>query len=80
MAQRVIEMLVGRLVTDEAFRAEFLQSPELTLLDLRDRGLDLSPTEIAALVGTDPAVWASAGERLDPRLRKSQLLRGPAAS
>jgi hypothetical protein len=70
MAHRTIEWLIGRLITDEAFRAEFLDRPEATLLGLRERGLDLSLTEIAALVATDPALWTRAADVLDPRLQK----------
>jgi hypothetical protein len=70
MAQRTIEMLIGRLITDEAFRAEFLVEPETTLLGLRERGLDLSLTEIAALVATDPGLWTRAADALDSRLQK----------
>jgi hypothetical protein len=67
---RTIEMLIGRLITDEAFRADFLRQPEATLLRLRERGLELTPTEIAALVATDPALWTHAADVLDPRLQK----------
>lgn len=70
MAQRVIEMLIGRLITDERFRAEFLGAPEATLLGLAGQGFELSRTEIAALLSTDPAVWTRAAEALDPRLQK----------
>ena len=80
MAQRVVEMLIGRLVTDEGFRSEFLGDPEVVLLDLCDRGLELSPTEISALVSTDRAVWTIAADRLDPRLQTSHLLGGPKGS
>ena len=38
MAQRIIEMLIGRLITDEQFRREFLADPETTLLALCDEG------------------------------------------
>jgi hypothetical protein len=70
MAHRTIEMLIGRLITDEAFRAEFLRQPEATLQGLRERGLDLSLTEIGALVATDPDLWTRAADALDPRLQK----------
>jgi hypothetical protein len=70
MAHRTIELLIGRLITDEVFRAEFLDRPEATLLGLRERGLDVSLTEIAALVATDPALWTRAADALDPRLQK----------
>ena len=73
MAQRTIEMLIGRLITDEDFRCGFLADPESTLLELSDRGLELSRTEIAALVGTDPTLWARAAADLDPRLQKVSL-------
>ena len=69
MAQRVIEMLIGRLVTDEVFRRTFLAAPERTLRDLCEQGLELSRTEIAALVRTDPQLWVRASEAVDPRLR-----------
>jgi len=66
-------MLVGRLITDEQFRSEFLQDPERTLLELCDRGLELSRTEIAALVNTDRTLWARAADAIDPRLQKVSL-------
>ena len=73
LAQRIIEMLIGRLITDEQFRSEFLRDPENTLLGLCDRGLELSRTEVAALVNTDPAVWARTADAIDPRLQKASL-------
>ena len=73
MAQRVIELVIGRLITDEEFRCKFLESPEPTLLALTDRGLDLSRTEVAALLNTDFTLWARTAEGLDPRLQKVSL-------
>ena len=73
LAQRIIEMLIGRLVTDEQFRSEFLQDPEKTLQALCDRGLELSRTEIDALMTTDRALWARTADAIDPRLQKASL-------
>ena len=73
MAQRIIEILVGRLITDEQFRREFLADPEVTLLGLRDRGLELNRTEIAALLNTDATLWARTADGIDPRLQKTSL-------
>jgi hypothetical protein len=73
VAQRIIEMLVGRLITDEQFRSQFLRDPENTLLGLCDRGLELSRTEIAALVNTDPTVWGRTADAIDPRLQKASF-------
>ena len=73
MAQRILEMLIGRLITDEQFRREFLNDPKGTLDELRDLGLDLSSTESAALLNTDPSLWARTASVLDPRLQKVSL-------
>lgn len=73
MAQRNIEMIIGRLITDEQFRAEFLHNPEKTLATLHDCGIELSRTEIAALLKTDGSLWARTAERIDPRLQKVSL-------
>ena len=73
VAQRIIEILIGRLITDEEFRAEFLRNPERTLLELSERGSELSRTEVAALVNTDPTLWARTADAIDPRLQKASL-------
>ena len=73
MAQRTIEMLIGRLITDEEFRSEFLQDPERALIALCDRGLELSRTEIVALVSIERTLWARIADAIDPRLQKASL-------
>jgi hypothetical protein len=73
VTQRTVEALVGRLMTDEAFRTEFLGNPTATLDALRSQGLELSATEVDALAGTDPALWAHANTLLDARLQKASL-------
>lgn len=70
MSQRLIELLIGRLITDERFRAEFLSNPEQTLQGLCERGLELSRTEMAALINTDPELWSRTADAIDPRLQK----------
>ena len=73
LSHRVIEMLIGRLIADEQFRAEFLNDPQKTLADLCERGLELSKTEIAALISTDPTLWERIADAIDPRLQKASL-------
>jgi hypothetical protein len=73
LAQRIVETVIGRLITDEAFRSRFMANPEKTLLALRDTGLDLSRTEMAALVGTNASIWQRAADAIDPRLQKASL-------
>ena len=74
MAQRIVETIVGRLITDEQFRTAFLAAPETTLGEMCDRGFELTRSEVAALVNTDPSLWAAAAERLDSRLQKATLI------
>ena len=68
-----VEALIGRLITDEAFRRQFLADPLGTLMDLRAAGAALTPTEIAALVFTNRALWILAAAEIDPRLQKVAL-------
>jgi hypothetical protein len=75
VAHRIIEMLIGRLITDEQFRSEFLDDPERTLTNLSDCGFELSKTEVSALVNTDRKLWARTADALDPRLQKASLKR-----
>ncbi len=70
---RVVEALIGRLITDEDFREEFLEGSEAVLDGLREHGLELTRTEREALVRSRPWLWAAAAEFLDPRLQKASL-------
>jgi hypothetical protein len=72
VAQRNIEILIGRLITDEQFRGD-LNDPQNTLLGVSERGLELSKAEIAALLNTDPTLWARTAGSIDPRLQKASL-------
>jgi hypothetical protein len=74
VAQRIVEMLIGRLITDEQFRTEFLNDPEGTLPDMCGRGFELTRMEVAALVDTDPTLWVRAAEVIDARLQKASLI------
>jgi hypothetical protein len=73
VSQRIIELLIGRLITDESFRAEFLLAPDRALRAFCSGGLELTPTEIAALASTDPAIWERTADAIDPRLQKVSL-------
>ena len=44
-----------------------------TLLLLANRGLELSRTEVAALLNTDRTLWAKTADAIDPRLQKASL-------
>ncbi len=70
MAQRSIEILIGRLITDEAFRAALRKDAGTTLTGFIDSGYDLTPLEIAALRATPAGLWERVAEQIDPRLQK----------
>ena len=73
MSQRAIEIIVGRLVTDEAFRKSFERDPRHTLEQVLAQGVSLTETEIGALIGTRATLWAEMGDQIDPHLQKADL-------
>jgi hypothetical protein len=66
-------MVIGRLVTDEEFRATFLRDPHEALAQLLERGTHLTHAEIAALVAMDIEFWDRVADEIDPRLQKANL-------
>ena len=70
VSQRNIELLIGRLLTDEAFRLEFVRHLTKTLAAFIDAGHELTAHEIQALITSSPALWNDIAGELDPRLRK----------
>ncbi|MQA30747.1 MAG: hypothetical protein GEU82_13075 [Luteitalea sp.] len=75
MSQRSVEILIGRLMTDEQFRDQFVGDRLQAIEGFLQSGYELTETEIAALRQTSTALWAEAAEQLDPRLRKASFTR-----
>jgi len=73
VTQRIVEIIIGRLVTDEEFRDTFLRDPHRALGELLECGVQLSQAEIAALAATDASFWSRAADEIDPRLQKASL-------
>jgi hypothetical protein len=73
VTQHNIEVVIGRLSTDEEFRQRFVKDPHGALVELLERGTHLTPVEIAALVATDSTLWERVAEQIDPRLQKASL-------
>lgn len=74
MSQRGVEVILGRLATDEALRKRFVAGTRRTLEELQAQGLELSALEQAALEGLDTATLERFAEALDPRLQKAALV------
>ena len=75
MAQRSIEIIIGRLITDEAFRSAYRRSAQTTLTGFMESGYELTPVEISALRTTPADVWERVADRIDPRLQKVSFRR-----
>lgn len=75
MAQRSIEILIGRLITDEAFRSAFRRNAMTTLTGFMESGYELTPLEITALRATPAELWERVAEYIDPRLQKMSFTR-----
>jgi hypothetical protein len=76
MSQRIVERVIGRLISDEEFRLEFAHLPEPTLVGLIEQGWELTAIEVEALVQTDTMLWSDGARRLDSRLQRSSLRTG----
>ena len=70
---RSIEIVIGRLITDEEFRRSFQEDPHSTLAVAGEWGLTLSPSEVRALLATDASLWDRVAGEVDERLQKASL-------
>ena len=74
MSLRTVQLIVGRLVTDEEYRLNFLSDPVRALTRLRDQGVELTAAEVDALIRTDRTLWSDAAARIDQQLQRSSWL------
>jgi len=70
MGQQAVERALGKLVTDEAFRARFFANPETASWEA---GLQLSPMELDALSKLSHEALVQLGEVLDKRISRAPL-------
>ena len=73
MSQKTVQLLMGRLLTDEDLRLRFAERPLETLTELRDQGFDLTVDEIDAFARSDPKIWPVMARRIHPRLQRCSL-------
>lgn len=73
MSQKSVEIVIGKLATDEELRARFLADPMAALDGLGERGLDLNPAEREALLAIPKGVWIVIPRWIHPRLQKIAL-------
>ena len=72
MAQRSVEILIGRLITDEALREAFVSNARHAVQIFRESGHELTALEISALLTTPADLWSEVATKIDPRLQKAK--------
>ena len=73
MSHKSVEIIIGRLATDEELRARFRDDPAGTLRDLAGAGLPLTETELVAVLACGLCFVDAAATAIDPRLVKASL-------
>jgi hypothetical protein len=73
MSQINVEILIGRLATDEEFRARFAKNRVAALAGFVSRGHALTPSEITALLATNVGRCEDFAADIDPRIQKASL-------
>ena len=76
MSLRGVQAVIGKLMTDEAFRQRFEERGGDCLAGLGERGVHLDQMEIAALVETDPRLWSTMAKLIGPRLQRVDVTSG----
>jgi DNA-binding NarL/FixJ family response regulator len=72
MSQWGVQLVIGKLVTDEAFRQRFEAQAHESLAKLCEQGIDLNDTEVTAFLETDLRLWATVASQIDRRLRPTR--------
>ena len=70
MSQKNVEIVIGKLATDEALRTQFTRDPTATLRQLGEAGLELSSGEMKALLEMPAALLNVLASWVHPRLQK----------
>jgi hypothetical protein len=73
MSQKHVELLIGRLLTDEELRRQFSNAPFETLVALSEEGWELTRGEIDAFVQTDVTLWSRVAAKLPSRIQRCSL-------
>jgi predicted DNA-binding protein (UPF0251 family) len=72
MAQKAVETLLGRLLTDEDFRRRFFDEP---LAVCRQEALEVTSRELEAILAVDEVRFAQFAKQLDARIVRATLRR-----
>jgi hypothetical protein len=73
MSHRHVEILIGRLLTDEDLRRRFTREPRATLDERQQQGWELTPSEVDALLSPEASVWSEMARRIPSKLQRCSL-------
>ena len=73
MSHRNVEILIGRLLTDEDLRRRFAREPAATLTEFSEQGWELSRGEMEALLSRDASMWIEMARRIPSTLQRCSL-------
>ena len=73
MSHRNVEIIIGRLLTDEDLRRRFTREPVETLDAFCQQGWELSRGEIDALLSQDVSMWSEMARRIPSKLQRCSL-------
>ena len=73
MSHRNVEILIGRLLTDEDLRRRFTREPRTALDEFCQQGWELTACEIDALLSPDASIWADMARRIPSKLQRCSL-------
>lgn len=73
MSQRSIEILIGRLITDESLRNSFLDDPRKAVAAFIDSGHEVTVIEMDAITTVALEFWHYAAGEIDLRLQRASL-------
>ncbi len=79
MSQKSVEILLGRILTDEEFRRSFFPVQSKSFELAAAQGLELTPVERRALTRLRPGPFEFLAETLDPRIVRCCLASGSLA-
>jgi DNA-binding NarL/FixJ family response regulator len=67
-----VQLVIGKLLTDDAFRQRFEAAAHESITRLREQGIELTDAEVAALLETDRQLWSTTAPQIDARLRATR--------
>lgn len=77
MSQWGVQLVIGKLMTDEDFRARFEWGAHECLARLSEQGIDLDDLELAAFLETNAQLWSQLARQIGRRFRSTAGPRPP---